>query len=525
MKKNTLTLSWLSNCQKTVCIIAISFWTTLSIANPSPNTLEIKPSENIKQNQSKNQQTLRRLQLGIFPNRKEVNKIVEKLRQLDFEPWVIPVENGYAASVGAFSSQSNIDRVLQRLAAAGLTDKTQVVEVNNKTKSSQTITPSKTQVAQPAPPPIDSKTSQKKSQVPKKQYDNLAREVEILKNQVKLLLEKNASKGEESKSSETDAELASSEKPDTSSTEEKEEDISLDDGDRQEEAEDAKRQMDMFLRNQKVLFKRGELELEFGLNYSQDSSAINCFNADESSAFCQAGSRPVPKLFTRTVGSSYKITYGIVDDLAISLSLPYSYLEREEDRTPFSAAEPVTHDNFSGIGDISGSLSYKAWAEKGNMPSVSLSLNAKAPTGDEVNGLGTGFWNIGAGISLTKTIDPVVFLGSLGYSVTLPENGVRPGNQISYSFGSGFALNDRVTFSAALSGSVILRTEANGFEVPGSAQDISSLQLSSTIKLSKALFIEPFVAFGLTEESPDYTVGLRVPYRFGDKYPLPFFSD
>jgi hypothetical protein len=340
---------------------------------------------------------------------------------------------------------------------------------------------------------------------------------------VKLLLEKNASKEEESKSSETDTEVASSE--------DSNEDMSLDEGDRQEEADDAKRQLDMFLRDQKVLFKKGELELEFGLNYSQDTSTNNCFNRDRSSSFCPGtvnNNKNIifPKFSTRTIDSSYSVTYGIADDLAVSFSFPYSYLEVEGDFAPFNIpGDQVAHNNFSGIGDISGSLRYMAWHGEGNTPSVSLSLGAKAPIGDDDKGLGSGFWNIGAGISLTKAIDPVVFFGSLGYNITFPNKGIRPGDEISYSFGSGFSLNDRVSIKAALTGSVILRSETNGLEIPGSAQDISSLQFSSTIKISKALFIEPFVAFGLTQETSDFTVGFNVPFRFDDKYPLPFFSD
>jgi hypothetical protein len=293
--------------------------------------------------------------------------------------------------------------------------------------------------------------------------------------------------------------------------------------------------MDMFLREQTVLFKRGELELEFGLNYSQDTAVATCFNADNSSAFCSSGSKPIPKSHTRSVDTSLGITYGIADDLALSLSIPYSYSELEADFTSFDVATPVKHGDQLGIGDVSGSLRYTAWHEKGSIPGITFNVNAKSATGNDEKidvetarispGLGTGFWNVGGGVSLTKTFDPVVFFGSLGYTATLQDDGVDPGDQISYSFGGGFSLNDRVSVKTVFSGSTVLRREVDGREIPGSAQDISSLQFSSTIKVSKALFVEPFVAFGLTRESGDFTVGLRVPYRFGEKFPLPFFHD
>jgi hypothetical protein len=40
--------------------------------------------------------------------------------------------------------------------------------------------------------------------------------------------------------------------------------------------------------------------------------------------------------------------------------------------------------------------------------------------------------------------------------------------------------------------------------------------------MKKNLSVEPFVSFGLTKESPDFAVGIRLPYRLDGKYPLPF---
>jgi cell division septation protein DedD len=556
---------------KMTCIIAVFSCTTASFANNSIVSAETRSSQ-IKVSQlagdktpgsdesfgklssGKEHSTLKRLQIGLFPNRAEVDKAAVRLRQLDFETWIIPFNDEYAVSIGAFSSQSNLERALKRLTAAGFTDKIQIIVVDKKVQHSQNIAP--TQVARSTL--FDARTSQAEGQyVPKKKYEKLEQEVELLKSQMQMLMKEKSPSEQSSKStsdsaaqtstepSEIDPVVVSSEESATAPENESddtdsddvntEEDKSLAEGSREEEAEDAKRQMDMFLREQTVLFKRGELELEFGLNYSQDTAVATCFNADNSSAFCSSGSKPIPKSHTRSVDTSLGITYGIADDLALSLSIPYSYSELEADFTSFDVATPVKHGDQLGIGDVSGSLRYTAWHEKGSIPGITFNVNAKSATGNDEKidvetarispGLGTGFWNVGGGVSLTKTFDPVVFFGSLGYTATLQDDGVDPGDQISYSFGGGFSLNDRVSVKTVFSGSTVLRREVDGREIPGSAQDISSLQFSSTIKVSKALFVEPFVAFGLTRESGDFTVGLRVPYRFGEKFPLPFFHD
>ncbi len=539
---------------KIICIIAVLSCTTASFANESIVSTEPNSSQSevthlasdktpeagessVKLPSGNEHSTLKRLQVGLFPNRVAVDNAVVRLRQLDFETWIIPFNDEYAVSIGAFSSQSNLERALKRLAAAGFTDNTQIIVVDNKTQHSQNIVP--TQIARSTL--FGGKVSQDEAYVPKKKYEKLEQEVKLLKSQMQFLMEGKTPSEQTSKSatptttqtktesSETDALATSSEEPadppNESDDSHAEKDETITEGDRQAEAEDAKRQMDMFLREQTVLFKRGELEFELGLNYSQDTAVATCFNADDSSAFCPKGSKPIPKLHTRSVDTSFDVTYGIADDLALSLSFPYSYNEQEVDSTSFDVEVPVRHSDQLGIGDVSGSLRYTAWHEKGSVPGTTLSVSAKSTTGDEKNQLGTGFWNVGAGLSLTKTFDPVVFFGSVGYTATIQDGGVNPGDQISYSFGGGFSLNDRVSVSTAFSGSTVLRSEVNGQEIPGSAQDISSLQFSSTIKISKALFVEPFVAFGLTRESGDYTVGLRVPYRFGEKFPLPFFHD
>jgi hypothetical protein len=548
---------------KMTCIIAVFSCTTASFANNSMVSAEIRLSQirvsqlagdktpgsdesSVKISSGKEHSTLQRLQIGLFPNRVAVDNAVVRLRQLDFETWIIPFNDEYAVSIGAFSSQSNLERALKRLTAAGFTDKIQIIVVDKKVQHSQNIAP--TQVARSTL--FDASGSKTEGQyVPKKKYEKLEQEVELLKSQMQMLMKEKLPSEQLSKSTAEPAtqtstepsdvepvKVSSEESPTATSNESDdtsiddanaEEDQSLAEGSRESEAEDAKRQMDMFLRQQTVLFKRGELEFEFGLNYTQDTSVNNCFNSDKRSLFCPKASQSVvfPKILNRSVDSSFKVTYGIIDDLAISLSIPYSYNEQEGDTAPFEAPVQVLHDDFIGIGDVSGGLRYNAWHEDGAIPGISLNLNAKSVTGDDIKRLGTGFWNVGGGVSLTKTFDPVVFFGSVGYTATLQNGTIDPGDQISYQFGGGFSLNDRVSVSTAFSGTTTLRTEVNGREIPGSAQDINSLQFSSTIKISKALFVEPFVAFGLTNESGDFTVGLRIPYRFGEKFPLPFFHD
>lgn len=272
-------------------------------------------------------------------------------------------------------------------------------------------------------------------------------------------------------------------------------------GDREEEAREAQRQLDTFLRRQKLLFQAGEVQIDFGAAYAKESLA---------------------GVGTRFANASVTARYGVADDIEFDLTVPLRYVEQfdrfggGDDRRPSSV----------GLGDIDWAVRYAALREEGLLPDVVVALNAKSTTGDEDRELGTGNWNVGTTITLLKTIDPVVFFGSLGYTATLEDDGVNPGDQIPYSAGLGFSLNDRVSFSTTLNGLAVRRRSGPDPQDPSSGSaDINLLQFATTVQLMPGLFIEPFTAFGLTEESPDFIVGISVPYQLPGRFPLPFVSE
>jgi hypothetical protein len=483
-------------------------------------------SSSSKASPLKGQRKLQRVMIGTFQSRTEVEKIAGRLRQLDFETWINHLKEGYVVNVGAFSSNSNLVHVVSRLQKAGLADKTHVIEVAVDKKLSKDIKSSQSKKKRSTVFGVKASDVQDKSTsdgyVPKKDYTKLKREVEVLKSQMQALITKSADSTEQNIEQEeqqtakiTPADQPAEEKSQTNNK------LEIAEGSREEEAEESRRELDTFLRGQKVLYKRGEVALELNLAYGQDTS-VNTFGFPSSTNSLST----TPKLDTRSVDSSLTLRYGLYDNLEFDLTVPYGYFEQNNDNQPFNVdSPPVSHMNVIGLGDLSGAIRYTALTESGNLPDITLSLSSQFPTGNRHNGLGTGFWNVGGGVSLVKTIDPVVMFGSIGYNAMLEKYEVNPGNSVSYSIGSGYSMNDRVSFTTSLSGAFSSRTEQNGIERPGSSVDMHSLQFSSTVQLTKRLFVEPFVGFGLTEDAQDFVVGLRLPYRFDQKFPLPFFSD
>ena len=272
-----------------------------------------------------------------------------------------------------------------------------------------------------------------------------------------------------------------------------------DDRDVREEAEAAQRAMDIFLREQKVLIRRGEVGLELDTFYSTDT---------REDFVAVSGGVAQAEVRTRVAESTLILRYGLLNDLEADVRVPFVYADQKIDL----GVARLTSDD-AGLGDIRAGLRYQVWRETAGTPDVVLSVEGKSRTGDEPL-LGTGHWNVGGSIALVKTLDPVVFFGRLGYTWTLERDGRDPGDEVFYQLGIGYSLNDRVSLSTQLVGAVVSHTEIGNTTVRRSNLDILSLQLGVTVLVTKKLFVEPVVNFGLSEDAPDVIAGLNLIYRF-----------
>jgi hypothetical protein len=269
--------------------------------------------------------------------------------------------------------------------------------------------------------------------------------------------------------------------------------------DSQKEAEETRRAMEVFLREQLVLSRRGELSLEVDTFYS--TGTRNQFiRSDGGVAFIERTNQ--------TASTTFIPRYGIIDGLELDLAIPFGYAKQEID---FGVTRSST-DDF-GLGDIAGSLRYQLWSEFGARPALILELEGKSRTRSAPL-LGTDHWNVGGGVTLVKTLDPVVFFSRLGYTATLEREGRDPGDQIRYQLGMGFSLNDRVSFKMQVDGAAVGRAKLNGREISGSSLNIIGLLFAVTTRATRYLFVEPAVSIGLTDDTPDVVAGFDLVYQF-----------
>jgi len=248
--------------------------------------------------------------------------------------------------------------------------------------------------------------------------------------------------------------------------------------------------------------------------------------------------------------------WGVTPDLQLDVNVPYLYRHSEFFSGGVGGAAGVTSkaDVSNGdIGDISVGAFYQLHRESGSWPDVILNARVKAPTGKEPYGIkviqpdannnnlnvpqtlptGSGVWSAGLGASFLKTLDPAIVFGNIGYIYQFPgsfgdistqQGVVQPGkidlgNAWLWGLGIGFAVNERMSLSFAynqlIQQEAKQKPEGQGWQgIVGSDANAATFNFGVTYALSDKSTLITNLGIGLTPDSPDFTLNLRIPYTF-----------
>jgi len=159
----------------------------------------------------------------------------------------------------------------------------------------------------------------------------------------------------------------------------------------------------------------------------------------------------------------------------------------------------------AGLGDISLTAGWTLAADSELMPKIRPTFFLKAPTGDEDLGLGTGTFEAGPGLSLSKWLGELQLFADGAYIFQNSSSSYEGKNYVSYSAGGGFQTTERLFVSLYLKGSSAKASGGTG-PVEGYVK-FNYLQ-------SRRVSWELFGLTGLNDASPDAGGGLLVMYQF-----------
>jgi len=292
---------------------------------------------------------------------------------------------------------------------------------------------------------------------------------------------------------------------------------------------------------QGVLTKSGRLVIEPSVEYALSSTNRLVFRGIELVPGIQIGVIEASNAQRLTLVGTTAFRYGLTNSLQAELRIPFLHRNDRIDVVQQRDQGIVRSLAFeeNDIGDIEFGLRYQVNRPRSpQQPIFTAGVSVKSNTGkgpfdigyDEfgiATGLttGSGFWAVTPSVNFLLPSDPVVIYGGLGYLLHLGRDvnkdvggtfigHVDPGDAISANLGFGFALNPRFSFSLGYRHSYIFPTTSviGGTTQRSQKLQVGSMSMGMAYRLSERTSLNFGVDFGVTEDAPDVSISLRVPF-------------
>lgn len=288
-----------------------------------------------------------------------------------------------------------------------------------------------------------------------------------------------------------------------------------------------------------VLTPKGKLTFDASLSYTQNSSNKVSVVGYTVLPTLIVGRIEVSDSDRTTITAGMSARYGLTNTTELELRLPFVYRNDQISTRPIQDGAQDNTVNITldggGLGDVElalrhqfnvdstpywiGGLSVKS--DSGKSP-YDIEIDDTTNTYKEVP-TGSGFWSIEPSLSMIYPTDPAVLFTSFSYIYNFEDDvnvgdsssAVKLGDTLSLGAGIGFSVNPDLSFSLGLSHKTILKSTLDGEE----ADDAKLLQLDSinfgvNYAFSKTSSLNVNAQAGLTEDTPDFQLTVRVPFSF-----------
>ena len=303
-----------------------------------------------------------------------------------------------------------------------------------------------------------------------------------------------------------------------------------------------------------VLTPKGKLVLEPSLQFGYSSSNRVALVGYTIIPALLIGLVDVREIKRNTLAGALALRYGLTRRIELEAKFPYVYRsDSTVSREVFTgtAVERVFDTSGRSMGDAELALRYQLNEGAADKPYYVGALRLKTRTGrdpftvitdctrrcvgDNATGTGlpltlptgSGFTAIQPSLTWLFPSDPVVLFGSVSYLHNFKRTGVSrtvlngekeflgdvaPGGVIGFNAGMGLALNEKATLSLGYDHSSIARTRQDGVPVPGAVRtQLGSLLVGVSYRLNDKRSINVAVGAGLTRDTPDVSLTLRLP--------------
>ncbi len=306
-----------------------------------------------------------------------------------------------------------------------------------------------------------------------------------------------------------------------------------------------------------VLTPRNRLIFEPSVQYGYSSSNRVALVGYTVIPALLIGLLDVREVKRNTTTGAATFRYGVSNRFEVEAKIPYVYRsDSTVSRELFTgtAAERAFDTSGKGIGDVE--LGWRYQLNEGGIekPYYIAGLRFKSRTGrdpfevvtdcqtrclgENVTGTGlpldlptgSGFYSVQPSLTWLMPSDPAIFFGTFSYTHNFKRGNVyrtvlngerellgeiKPGDVFGFNIGMGLALNERASFSIGYDHSSVGRMKQNGQIIPGSVRlQLGTLLLGGSYRINNKRTLNISVGAGLTRDTPDVTLMVRMPFAF-----------
>ena len=302
-----------------------------------------------------------------------------------------------------------------------------------------------------------------------------------------------------------------------------------------------------------VLTPAGQFSFETGVQYSYSSSNRVSLVGYTIIPAITIGLIDVREVRRNSTVVNLTGRWGVTNRMELEAKVPWVYRSDDQLTRPLNLGagrDDLFNSTGQGIGDVEATARYQFNDTSVDKPVYIGSLRFKSRTGNDpfevltdttqapeliTNRIetelptGSGFYTIQPGLTVLYPTDPAVFFGGLNYQFNLSRSGVTanttqgqiavgdvdPGDVFGFNFGMGLALNEKSSFSLGYDGASVGKTKINGVDaINASRIQLGTLLLGYSQRLTPSTSLGLTVGVGVTRDTPDVTLGLRLPISF-----------
>lgn len=505
---------------------------------------------------------LQRLELTGFSSWADAERAASHLRELNLEARIRETAAGFVVDAGAFSTEDGFKRAQDRLTRAGFANRPHVVDVSTSPGSgdaSGTATGSPQAATQMER--IEATVAGLRATLAE-QSEKLDAQQRMLSEQAKVIASQKQLTGKHSRevtslrdrvlSQEWMEEQRGVGAPVQAGGQQAAPTKPV--GQRAPRAEGQRPQVATIPEIGGVLTRQGQLLLEPGFFYTQSNTTQFTFLGVQILPAFLIGLLEVETADRDLYSPQLTARYGITNDWEAEVKVPYVIRDdREEILTPPPLDSPdpitITRDlDADGIGDIEAALHYQTNRILEGWPVFVGNVRYKSDTGEgpfdvDFSGVGlatelptgSGFHAVEPSVTVLYPSDPAVFFGNVGYAINLEKDvdrvigneaslippgleprrigTVDPGDVLRVSFGMGYSLNERSSFTLGYKHDFIdeTKTEIDNTVFDSRSLDVGALLIGWAYGWTDRVTSNLNLELGITEDAPDVQISLRVP--------------